>query len=60
MFEGTPEEIEKGNNEWGEYKLLRAKENEIGLDSENDNNQFVFNEANWVEEDRKKIITNNV
>ena len=25
MYEGTPEDIEKVNDEWGEYRLLRAK-----------------------------------
>ena len=43
MYDGTPEEIEKGNNELEEYRLLRAQENEIGLDNGNDNDQFEFN-----------------
>ena len=53
MYEGNPEEIEKGNDELGEYRLLRAKEKEIDVDNGNDNNPFEFNEENWIEEEQK-------
>ena len=43
MYEGTLEQIIKNNDEWGEYRLLRAKKNEIDVDNRKDKDQFEFN-----------------
>ena len=43
MYEGTPEQIEECDDEWGEYRLLPAKANDIDVDNGNDKDQFEFN-----------------